>query len=147
MPLLDYTTKVPASRTIGQIQGILAGHGANAILIEYGDRGEIIALSFKVKTPSGETGIKLPIDSQATFRVMERQAASGDIPKHFVSEAQAYRVAWRNVKDWIEAQMALLETEMVKMEQIFLPYVIGQDGKTLYQVAVEANLLTMGAMK
>ena len=29
--------------------------------------------------------------------------------------------------------MAILETEMVEMEQIFLPYVLNNKGKTLYQ--------------
>ena len=33
---------------------------------------------------------------------------------------QAYRVAWRNILDWVEAQMALLEIGMAKMEEVFL---------------------------
>jgi len=144
MPLLDYSTKVPVTRTIAQIQAILAEHGAKAILTEFGDRGEVLSLSFRIRTPSGEAGIRLPIDTQSTFRVMQKQAANREMPRSFVTEAQAYRVAWRNVKDWVEAQMALLQTEMVKMEQIFLPYIIGNDGRTLFQVAVESNLLTSG---
>ena len=35
---------------------------------------------------------------------------------------QAYRVAWRNILDWVQAQMALLEIGMAKMEEVFLPY-------------------------
>ncbi|GAJ03343.1 unnamed protein product, partial [marine sediment metagenome] len=37
------------------------------------------------------------------------------------------------------AQMAILETEMVKMEQIFLPYVITQSGRTLYEAMVDRH--------
>jgi len=37
--------------------------------------------------------------------------------------------------------MSLLETEMVKMEQIFLPYVITPGGQTLYPVMVEKHFL------
>jgi len=37
--------------------------------------------------------------------------------------------------------MAILETEMVQMEQIFLPYVITQGGRTLYEVMVERHFL------
>jgi hypothetical protein len=33
-------------------------------------------------------------------------------------EEQAYRVAWRNILDWVEAQMALLEIEMAKIERL-----------------------------
>ena len=34
---------------------------------------------------------------------------------------QAIRTSWRILKDWVEAQMALLETGMVTMDEIFLP--------------------------
>lgn len=47
---------------------------------------------------------------------------------------QAKLTGWRNIKDWIDAQMALLETEMVKIEEIFLPYVVGdKEGHTMYE--------------
>ena len=37
---------------------------------------------------------------------------------------QAIRTSWRTLKDWVEAQMALLETGMVTMDEIFLPYML-----------------------
>jgi len=48
MPLLNFTTEVPADRTINEIQKCLATHGAKAILNEYDDNGYIVALSFKI---------------------------------------------------------------------------------------------------
>ena len=50
---------------------------------------------------------------------------------------QARRTAWRILKDWIQAQMALLETNMVEMEEIFPPYMLSGE-QTLYQ-ALQAN--------
>ena len=50
---------------------------------------------------------------------------------------QARRTAWRILKDWIQAQMALLETNMVEMEEIFPPYMLSGE-QTLYQ-ALRAN--------
>jgi hypothetical protein len=32
---------------------------------------------------------------------------------------QAVRTAWRIVKDWVEAQMALVETQMVSTQDVF----------------------------
>jgi hypothetical protein len=133
-PLLDYTSKVPVSRTISQIQAKLVEHGARAVMMEYGDDGRIKALSFNVKRPNGELPIRLPIDTASTLRVLQRQAANREIPAGYAKDDHAYRVAWRIVKDWIEAQMSLLETEMVKMEEIFLPYVITPGGQTIYEV-------------
>ena len=133
-PLMDYTSKVPVSRTISQIQAKLIEHGARAIMMEYGDDSRVKALAFKVKTPNGELPIRLPINTASTLRVLQRQAADREIPAGYAKDDQAYRVAWRNIFHWVSAQMALLETEMVKMEEIFLPYVITPGGQTIYQV-------------
>lgn len=144
MALLNYTTSIEASKTVGEIQKILAAHGAKSILVDYDNEGLIEALSFMVVTPQGDAGIKLPVNPEAVLMVLSRQSRLGKVPKRYVSRPQAVRVAWRIIKDWVEAQMAILETEMVKMEQIFLPYVISKDGRTLYEVAVSSRLLTAG---
>ena len=62
-------------------------------------------------------------------------------PARCASEEHAYRVAWRIIKDWVEAQLSLLETEMVKMEEIFLPCVIAHSGQTVYQVMAERHFM------
>lgn len=140
-PLLDYTTKVPVSRTIAQIQAKLVEHGARAVMMEYDDRGRIKALAFKIVMPNGELPISLPIDAAATLRVLKKQYANREIPGQYANEEHAYRVAWRIIKDWVEAQVSLLETEMVRLEQIFLPYVITNDGRTLFERLEEKHFL------
>jgi len=48
--------------------------------------------------------------------------------------AQAERVAWRIVKDWVEAQLAILESEMVHLDEIFLPYMVNNNGQTVFEI-------------
>ena len=57
---------------------------------------------------------------------------------------QAERVAWRILKDWVEAQMALLDIEMVRFEEIFLPYIETKDGRTVYERLEEKQFLLEG---
>lgn len=135
MPLLNYTTKIEADKTAGHIIGILAGHGAKAVLMEWDDNREVQALSFEVRTPRGIVQIRLPVDPDAVLRVLGKQRVAG----HYANREQAVRIAWRILKDWVEAQMAILETEMVKMEQVFLPYIVTGDGRTLYDVMAESK--------
>lgn len=144
MALLNYTTSIEAAKTVSEIQRILAKHGAKSILTDYDDEGQIEGLSFRVTTPQGEAGIKLPINPGAVLEVLRRQSSEGKVPGRYVNKPQAVRVAWRIIKDWTEAQMAILETEMVKIDQIFLPYIITKEGRTLYEVAISSNLLTGG---
>ena len=73
---------------------------------------------------------------QTVYAVLARQKVKCD-------REQAERVAWRIVKDWVEAQMAILESEMVQMDEIFLPYMIGSTGKTLFE-AYKSNQLAIG---
>ena len=141
MPLLDYTTKVPVSRTISQIQAKLVEHGARAVMMEYGADGRIKALAFNIKMPNKELPIRLPINTVATLRVLQRQVADREIAAAYAKDDHAYRVAWRNIFHWLSAQMALLETEMVQFEEIFLPYVITDDGRTLFKRLEEKHFL------
>lgn len=57
---------------------------------------------------------------------------------------QAERVAWRILKDWTEAQMALLDIEMVRFEEIFLPYIETNTGQTVYERLEEKQFLLNG---
>ena len=133
MPLLNYTTKIDAHKTASQIQEILRKHGASAVLIEYDWNGEIAALSFNAATPHGDVGFRLPVDAEATLRVLQKS----DAPPRLTTKEHAVRVSWRIIKDWVEAQMAILETQMVTLDQIFLPYLVFPEGDTLYQRMVD----------
>ncbi len=133
MPILNYTTKVDIYSTIGQIQGILVKHGAKRIVQDY-EGEKIVALCFAIDTPIGERGVRLPSNVSAVYTVLQRQKVKCDY-------AQAERVAWRIIKDWVEAQMAILESEMVHIDQIFLPYMMNDEGQTIYELFQQKQLL------
>jgi hypothetical protein len=80
-------------------------------------------------------GIKLPANVDAVQRVLEQQKKRSD-------REHAERVAWRILKDWIEAQMAILESQMVQFDQIFFPYITNEEGMTLYEAYKASQLLT-----
>lgn len=138
MPILNYTTKVDVYKTIGEIQSVLVKHGARKIMHDYDENGNISALAFFIETPYGVRGIRLPANTEAVLLVLEKQRVKCD-------RGQAERVAWRIVKDWVEAQMAIIEAEMVSMDEVFLPYMLDARGeRTLFQ-AYKENQLLLGA--
>lgn len=142
MSLKNYTTTIKVEKTINEIQQILAKHKAKAILTEYGDIGNVIAVSFKIETPQGILGIRLPAKQDNVLKVLRTQKIKNSAIK--ATNEQAERTAWRNVKDWIDAQMALIETEMVTIDEVFLPYIMNNKGQTLYEVFKENNYLMLG---
>lgn len=126
------TTQVEASRTVTEIQHLLGEHGASAVLTEY-ENGKVIAVSFKVK----DIPFHLPCRWEKILKVLQsRRKRVTDKQK---IELQARRVAWRQILRWIEAQLALVETEMVQLQEVFLPYLQMDTGQTLYEKFEETN--------
>jgi hypothetical protein len=132
MPLLNYTSKGPVAQSVAQIQDILAKHGATSIHNDYDGQGHITGLAFQVQAKGGQVAFRLPAKATQVQAVLVREYEAGLVHRAQTTYQQAERVAWRILKDWIEAQMALLESEMVEMTEIFLPYLITGDS-TYYE--------------
>ena len=54
--------------------------------------------------------------------------------------SRAHDVGWRIVRDWIAAQLAIIESGMVAPSEAFLPYLLTPAGTTLYQAYQESGL-------
>lgn len=150
-PIANYTTDVPAMKSVGEIQGILVGHGARAIMVDYDDAGVPVALAFIIKTTQGELPFRLPANVKQVEKILinmrARPPETWDRDYEKVMDRirkQSARVAWRIIKDWVRAQMAILDTEMVKVEQVFLPYLDVGGGKTLYDAMAERGFKQLG---
>jgi len=139
MALLNYSTTIQASKTVSEINVILQTHGARSVTTNYDDAGQIESLSFEIKTPHGVAFVKLPVNPDAVLKVMQRYGSH--VPSRLQNREQAIRVAWRILKDWVSAQCAILDTEMVCMEEVFLSYIQTQSGQTVFQVFESRNMI------
>lgn len=130
------TTQIEASQTVGEIQRLLGNHGASAVLIEY-DNGEIVAVSFKIRINSQDIPFRLPCRWQAILKKLQSRRKRRPYKRN--DEAQACRIAWRQILRWIEAQLALVDTEMVQIQEVFMPYLQLNTGQTLYEKLEETK--------
>jgi hypothetical protein len=138
--LLNYTTEIEPIKTAGEIMGILAAKGAQSIMMDY-QRGEPVALSFKITVGGQEVDFRLPCNIGGVLKAMQRM----NIPPHYANEEQAKRTAWRIVKTWVEAQMALIECGQAEIAEVFLPYAITATGQTLFQRIQQNPARMLGA--
>lgn len=135
MSLLNYTTKIDPDKTAQEIAKCLSIHGASAVLTEYDQKEQIVsAISFKIKMGEQVMTFRLPCDWKPVYEILKNDPK---IPRANKDKFQAVRTAWRIVKDWVEAQMALVETQMVTTPQVFLPYAVAKDGRTLSEHIAE----------
>ncbi len=134
--LLNYTTSKPVEDTVLEIQKILSGFGVSAMLTEY-DGPQVAAVSFRIQVAGKATSFKLPCNWRAVQQIFKQKNANrvrrnGRLEDKMKEEDEhSQRVAWRIIKDWIEAQLAMVEVNMVTVPQVFLPYAIMADGRTL----------------
>lgn len=139
MAILNYTTTVDSFKTVSEIEKILVLHGANSIIKNY--EGEsIIGLSFMINTGAQQIPVRLPVKTNECFEILKKEKEHGTKNIKATKE-QAERVAWRILKDWVEAQMALLDIQMVRFEEIFLPYIETSGGRTIYERLQEKHFL------
>lgn len=120
--LKNYTTSVPAVKSLTEIEKLLVDFGASAIMKEY-EKEKISSISFKLNN----NGFKLPANVEGVFRSMSNPRNRTDAKLE-----QAERVAWRIIKDWLHAQLSIVASGQAQPEQVLLPYLY--DGKqTLYE--------------
>lgn len=156
MPILNYTTQIEAETSILEIQKCLVAHGAKSVKSDYDDCGSIVALSFLILLNGREIAFRLPSDWRPVLEILEQESnkfvhqrngkRKRAVSPSFVNQAQALRVSWRILKDWVEAQMALVEVRMASTAQVFMPYAVTRDGGTLYEkfAGSPTNLLGSG---
>lgn len=126
MAILNYTTTIKASDTVAQIQALLSAKGAHKIMLDY-ENGMPVAISFQIKVKNNNISFVLP----ANFRGVKKAIAKQTTAKKYQTEQHAINVCWRIIKDWIVAQMAIVEAEQADMATIFLPYAVMKNNKTV----------------
>lgn len=121
-----------------KIQMILAENGAKKVMMDYAGDGTLESITFAIELNGKLQGFRLPAMVENVFQVMYGESASKYAYKRFIPKwkQQAYQTAWANIRDWIDAQMALVKTRQADVAQVFLPYMIMKDQKTLYESVV-----------
>lgn len=140
MAIKNYTTEIDVHKSLSEIQSALALHGARKIMIDYNEKGRPIGIAFGIETIDGAKGFLLPANVDGVFSVFQKQ-------KLKAGYEQAERTAWRNIRDWVLAQMAIIEAGQVDIVEVFLPYLTDGKGNTVYQLYKNKQLLLCSGEK
>ncbi len=134
MAILNYTTKVDAAKTCGEIQAMLVRKGAASVRINYQSR-QPLAVEFETDTKAlGRQFYSYAPNVAGVLAAMKRDPK---IPSSLKTEEHARRVAWRIEKDWLEAQFAKIEAMDVPLERLMLPYMVMPNGVPLFEAMIE----------
>lgn len=130
--LKNYTSTVPASRSIQHIENQLVQHGAINILKEYSNDGKLTALCFILNIKDKQIPFKIPARIENCEKILKAR-----IKRHTTSaikrvKEQAERTAWKLLSDWIDVNIGLEKIGQVELMEIFLSYVYDVSSKQTY---------------
>lgn len=135
MALKNYTSA--GHGTFDKIQKTLSTHGAHKIMYDYAkdSSGLLEAISFALEINGQALAYRLPAMVENVITVMYGKPDRWGHKKEVTTTQrdQAYKTAWANVRDWIDAQMAMIDTQQADVAQVFMPYLVQKNGKTLYE--------------
>jgi hypothetical protein len=142
-------TTVSADRSAQEIIREITSRHATQIRQDYNGGGVLTGLHFLIPLQNGNTlPVTLPARMDAMKKVLYRDL--GPRQKQKMSEDDmadaAARIVWRQLAAWVKAQMALVDLEMVRPEEVFLPYIQVAPNKTMFQ-AIQEGGFTMKALK
>jgi hypothetical protein len=127
--IANKTTSVSADKSVGEIQKMLASARVSSLMVDYVD-GKPDAIAFKISRSELQIAFRLPANWQGVLAAMKRDKT---IARRLVCEDQARRVSWRVVRDWLRAQLTLIEAGAASIEEVMLPWAVTNDGKTVSQ--------------
>lgn len=151
-PIKNYSTNVSEQRTVSEIQELLAAKGARSISVDYDSERRPDAIAFVISFDDFPIPFRLPCNFEGVFESLLNGYRDEKAKRRFKaaaeSKSQSRRIAWRIIKDWVAAQIALIEAEQATLAQVFLPYAVVNDGPTrlsmydkfLAQVAAQRQL-------
>jgi len=112
------------------IQNCLATHGVRDMQYTFADdnSGRYVALNFTLVLEGQRLTFRMPARIPAVERILFDQKTPTPLQRD-----KAYQTAWANIRDWLISQFALIDTGMVEPEEVFLPYLLVEEGQTLYE--------------
>lgn len=136
MAIKNYTTQIAAARTIAEIQQMLGEHGAHRIGLDYQDK-QVAGITFQIEVDADVLTYRLPCRWQGIYELLKDDARAQQVmrdKKIKFGDQHCRAVGWRIVRDWLDAQLALIEAEMADLKEVMLPYMLTRTGATVYQV-------------
>jgi len=136
----NYTSSVPASRSIENIERLLANLGCKSISRDFTEK-RVSGFYFQLEIKGKDFMFRLPAKADLIYKRLAKGKALRTEKQIADLKAQADRTAWKTLYELIQIQTDLILLEQSDALEAFLPYVF--DG----QMTLRERLDTEGGLK
>lgn len=126
------TTEVSSEKTAGEITSVLIRAGASQIATDY-KSGKITGLRWTMSINGQDCMFAMPARVDPVFKIINGRR---NYPRDYTvkDQAQAERVAWRQLLRWVQAQVAMIDCGMTQPMEVFFSYHINEaTGRTVFE--------------
>lgn len=134
----NYTSSVPATRSVQHIENKLITHGAKNILKLYENK-KLTGIAFILDLNGNELPFRLPVRISNVEKMLKTQVRRPRKDTYKNISAQAERTAWKLLADWVDIQISLIELQQVQFLEVFLPYVYDYTKEQTFFEKLEQN--------
>lgn len=136
----NYTSSVPASRSMENIERLLADLGCKSISRFYSDK-EVSGFFFELEIKGQAYTFKLPAKVDLIYKQLTKGRAIKNENHRISYKKQAARTAWKTLYELVQIQTDLIMLEQTDALEAFLPYAF--DG----QMTLRERLDTEGGLR
>jgi len=127
--LKNYTTEVPAQRSIENIEKLLVEFGATNIMKEYSPNQTCAAISFLIQMDGMMLPFRLPANPENVFKWLKKKKPQS---QEKTLREQSLRIAWKQQYEWVFLQLSLIELNQADKLELFFPYLYDVNKKETY---------------
>lgn len=117
-------TKVQAIDSASKIAGIVMRYGGTRFEQRWDpETGELVGLRFAIRTDEGDVPVRLAAQTDSVVDILKSHAGPRSRKTDSDYRAQAQRIAWRQLKDFIEQALLAVETGLFNLVSAFMAHV------------------------
>lgn len=122
-------TTVDASRSAGHIAELVRKYGGSRFEQQWDEYGQLVGIRFAIRDDRlGEVPVILRAQTETITAILDDAA-----PKSWDADrvlAQAHRIAWRQLKDFVEQALLAVRTGLFPLAAAFMAHVEVRDEET-----------------
>jgi len=132
------STTVDPLKSANEIQALVQRYGGTRFEIRWNESKQVAAVRFAIRHPKfGEIPVRLTARVEKIAEILKaartsrRYISQGERQKKDAEErTQAYRIAWRQLRDFIEQALLAVETGLFPLHEAFMASVETEDPET-----------------
>ena len=115
------TTTIKGEKSASEIQSLVQKYGGSRCEIRWDGKGQVIGVRFALPHERiGEVPISLTASTDRIFDILQANRRTGTWQKEETDQAQAHRIAWRQLKDFVEQALLAVKTGLFPVHAAFM---------------------------